>query len=106
MSGKYIIYKSKELAKEYDIYNDNIRFIEKYLNGKRNGKGEEYVSNGKLIFPGNYLNGKRNGKEYYDNIVSFEREYLNGKKWKRKGYSLNDYIIYELKDGKRICKRI
>ena len=34
-----------------------------YLNGKRNGKGKEYDSDGELKFEGEYLNGKKMEKE-------------------------------------------
>ena len=61
-TGKYIIYQSKRIGKEY-IGKDNILVYEgEYLNGERNGKGKEYYDNGRLRFEGEYLNGKRNGK--------------------------------------------
>ena len=71
-----------------------------YLEGKRNGKGKEYI-NGKLLFEGEYLNGERNGKgkEYKNGYLEFEGEYLNGKKWNGKGYNVNTNIIYELING-------
>ena len=106
-SGKYVEHESKEFSKEYDSYNDDtLIFKGQYLNGKRNGRGEEYNSEGELIFSGEYLNGKKNGfgKEYYKNILIFEGEYLNGKKWNGKGYSKNGNILYELKDGKGFVK--
>ena len=105
MSGKYIVYESNGLAKEYNSYNDELIFKGEYLNRKRNGKGEEYEDD-KLVFSGEYLNSKRNGigKEYYEDILMFEGEYLNGKKWNGKGYSKNGNIIYELKDGNGLVK--
>ena len=44
-----------------------LKFEGDYLNGERwNGKGKEFLDNGKLIFDGEYLNGKRvNGKKYF-----------------------------------------
>ena len=106
MSGKYVVYESNGLAKEYDSFDDKLLFKGEYLNRKRNGKGEEYNSHGEIKFSGEYLNGKRNGigKEYYNNILLFEGEYLNGKKWNGKGYSKNGNIIYELKDGNGFVK--
>ena len=109
MTRKYIVYESKGFAKEYDIYNDRLIYKGEYLNGKRNGKGEEYDFDGlndKLIFSGEYLNGKRDGigKEYYNDILIFEGEYLNGKKWNGKGYTRNGNILYELKDGSGLVK--
>ena len=51
-------------GKEYN-YNEkgNLLFEGKYLNGKRNGKGKNYLY-GKLIFEGENLKGKKmeNGK--------------------------------------------
>ena len=105
MCEKYIVYESKEVAKEYNIYNGQLIFKGEYLNRKRNGKGEEYYNNN-IIFSGEYLKGKRNGlgKEYYYNILLFEGEYLNGKKWNGKGYSQNGNISYELKNGNGFVK--
>ena len=105
MSGKYIVYESNGLAKEYNAFDDSLIFKGEYLNGKRKVKGEEYENN-KLKFKGDYLNCKRNriGKEYFKDILLFEGEYLNGKKWDGKGYSKNGNIIYELKDGKGFVK--
>ena len=82
MCEKYIVYESKGVAKEYNIYNDELIFKGEYLNGKRNGLG----------------------KEYYDNILLFEGEYLNGKKWNGKGYNKNGNISYELKNGNGFMK--
>jgi len=56
-SGRYIIYESNGIGKEYDGYDDTLIFEGEYLNGKRNGKGKEYKY-GKIIFEGEYLNGK------------------------------------------------
>ena len=41
----------------------------KFIEGERNGKGNEYYNNGRLSFEGEYKNGKRHGKgkEYYKN---------------------------------------
>ena len=57
-TGKYIIYESNGIGKEYNGYDDALIFEGEYLNGKRNGKGKEYDFNGKLKFEGEYLNGK------------------------------------------------
>ena len=74
----------------------------------KNGKGiiREYCIN-ELIFKGEYLNGERNGKgQEYDSgeILIFEGEYLNGKRWNGKGYDIKGNFIYELKDGKGYVK--
>ena len=116
--GIYIIYETKEKAREYDFDNDLI-YEGEYLNGKRHGKGKEYYCNGSLLYEGEYLNGKKHGKgkeylpetpiplsefKYFkngkENNLIFEGEYLNGKKWNGDGYDFNGDKIYELKDGK------
>ena len=78
-------------------------FSRRYKIVEKNGKGKEYLINtNKVIFVGEYLNGKRNGKceEYYNNgILKFEGEYLNGKISTGKKYDTNGNIILELKDG-------
>ena len=43
-----------------------IKIEGEYLNGERNGKGEEYYENGKLKFKGECLNGKKWNGEGYD----------------------------------------
>ena len=74
----------------------------------KEGKGlvKEFNDN-ILIFEGEYLNGERNGKgkEYNKkgNLI-FEGKYLNGKTWDGKGYDAKKNIIYELKDGKGFVK--
>ena len=59
--GIYIIYETKEKAREYDFNNDLI-YEGEYLNGKRHGKGKEYYYNGSLLYEGEYLNGKKTWK--------------------------------------------
>ena len=129
ISGRYIIYKTKNKGEEYNSYNDQLIYEGEYLNGKRSGKGKEYdeyhhevsfdgeylngkrngkgkeYNNDKLEYEGEYLNGKRNGKgkEYYNNKLIYEGEYLNGKKWTGTGYNY-DGISYTIKDGKGFVK--
>ena len=82
-SGRHIIYETKRKGKEYEILTKNLIYEGEYLNSERNGKGKEF----------NYL-----GK------LKFEGEYLNGKKWKGKGYGPDGNIIYVLKNGKGYVK--
>ena len=114
--GEYLDGKRNGKGKEY--YNKKIEYEGEYLNGKRNGKGKEFNYQGKIIFEGEYKlgdrwNGKgydgqnnivyelKNGKgkviEYYFNeIIKFEGEYLNGKKnGKVKEYNENGKLIFE-----------
>ena len=52
------------------------------MNGKRNGKGKEYYSDGDLKYEGEYSNGKGKGIEYNNNVIlEFDGEYLNNKIW-------------------------
>ena len=97
ISGKYIIYESNKLMKEYNSFNDELLFEGEYLNGKKNGKGKEYFYN-ELIFEGEYKNGKRNGKgkEYNYGRLKYEGNYLNGKRnGKGKEYNNKEEIIFE-----------
>ena len=94
-SGKYIIYESNGIGKEYNGYDDKLIFEGEYLNGERNGKGKEFDNNGELQFECEYLKGKRNGKgkEYnYDGKPTFEGEYLNNKKLIGTGYNRIYYM--------------
>ena len=98
-SGRYIIYESNGIRKEYYGFNDKLIFEGEYLNGERNGTGKEYDRDGKLIYEGEYLNGKRNGKGkeyYYNGKLSFEGEYLNNKYLIGTKYHENGNIIYKL----------
>ena len=82
-SGKYIIYISNTIGKEYNGYTDKLIFVGEYKNEQKNGKGKVFDYSGNLKFEGEYLNGKRNGKgkEYYNNSpIKFEGEYLNAQK--------------------------
>ena len=129
LSGKLKIGGIDGYGKEYQSY--NLIFEGEYKNKKRNGKGKEYInyygglevncdsyplynsdkynnigfkgSELKISFEGEYLNGKRNGKGteyYYNGKIKFNGEYLNGKKWNGKGYDLHGKTIYNIKNGK------
>ena len=80
------------------------------MNGKRNGKGIEYQSDGGLKFEGEYLDGKIwNGKwkgEYGFNSM-FKGEYLNGKEWNgvvKTSFCCGGYCETKIINGKRISK--
>ena len=98
--GEYLNGKRDGKGKEF--INGFLSFEGEYINGKRNGKGKEYKYQGKeILFEGDYLyNSKIKGKEYYLNgKLEFEGEYLFNKKWNGKGYDKNGNIIYELNNG-------
>ena len=106
--GEYINGKRNGKGKEY-LEDGTLKFKGEYLNGKKDGKGEEYYKNGKLKFEGEYKSGKRNGrgKEYYENGKKiFEGDYLYGKIWNGKGYDKNSEAKFEIKDGKGYKKNI
>ena len=100
--GRYIIYESNGIGKEYNGEDDTLKFEGEYLNGKRNGKGKEYYD-GQLVFEGEYINGQKNGKgkEYYldfseNDKLQFEGGYLNGKRNGRgKEYYEDGKLIFE-----------
>ena len=104
-TGKYIIYQSKRIGKEY-IGKDNILIYEgEYLNGERNGKGKEFCGDDKLLFEGEYLyNYKLKGKYYINEKLEYEGEYLYNKKYNGKAYDENGNIIYELINGNGMVK--
>ena len=100
--GTYINCKRNGKGKEYDLLG-NVTFEGEYLNGKRNGKGKEYFDDGQVKFEGEYIddqecvgtkynwNGQTiytlnnmngHGREYDDfyDKISFEGEYLNGRR--------------------------
>ena len=100
-----IIYEMKGGKGNCREYEENHLIFEgEYLNGKRNGKGKEYIPlNGSIRFEGEYLNGKRNGYgiEYNtDKQLKYEGEYKKGKLWNGKGYYQYKKEVYELIDGK------
>ena len=100
------IKNGKGILNNYDQY-DNIIFKGECLNGVKNGKGKEYIYEGKLIFEGEYLNNLAHGrgKKFYNNgQVQLEGEYLYGRIWNIKGYDINNNLIYELKNGKGFIK--
>ena len=85
LSGRYIIFETKQKGKEYDSHDDKLIYEGEYLDGKRwNGKGNKYFFDGKL---------------------KFEGEYLNGKKWNGQGYDGFNNIAYQLKNGNGAVKK-
>jgi antitoxin component YwqK of YwqJK toxin-antitoxin module len=113
--GEYLNGERNGKGKQYD-YDGHIIFEGEYLNGIRNGKGKEYNYDGSLKFEGEYLNdkewegkcydsskniiyelkgGKGFIKEYEDNKLLFEYEYLNGEKnGKGKEYYYDNGKVY------------
>ena len=77
----------------------NIIYEGQFLNGKKSGKGKEYYDE-QLIFDGEYLFGQRKkGIEYVKGIKEDEGEYLLNKKWNGVGYDENENISYQIKNG-------
>ena len=78
------------------------------VNGERNGKGKEYVDD-KVVFEGEFLKGKRwNGKaKGYDRWKGkkiFEIDYIKGKKWNGKIFDEKNNIICEIINDNGIFK--
>ena len=96
LSKKLIIDERNGIGREYDNKDNQLLYEGEMLNGKRNGKGNEY---GELIFEGEYLNGERNGKgkEYNgDGKLEFDRQYLNGERnGKGKEYNYDGKLEFE-----------
>ncbi len=74
----------------------------RHKRGGKNGNGTEYILNtNNMIFNGEYINGKRNGRgnEYNNKKLIFEGEYLNGFRWNGTGYNNNGEIDFIIKNG-------
>ena len=98
---RWIFKWKKRNGKEFDK-NGNI------ISQVNNGKGiiKEY-NNDFIKFEGEYIDGERKGKVYDDNgKLIFEDEYLNGQKWNGKIYDINGIIIYELKNGTGLLRNM
>ena len=104
ISGRLKIDGINGYGKEYNLETMDLIFKGFYLNGKKNGKGKEYL-NCKSIFVGEYFNGKRNGKglefNKYERVI-FEGEYLDGKRWN--GIIYKNKYKFIIKNGKGILR--
>jgi len=104
ISGRLKIDGINGYGKEYNLETMDLIFKGIYLNGKKKGKGKEYLKC-ELIFVGEYLNGKRNGKglefNKYERVI-FEGEYLKGKRWN--GIIYKDKYKFIIKNGKGILR--
>ena len=99
----------KGIEYEYENYHRIIKY--EGLNGKRNGKGKEYIceinnnNSYQFIFEGEYFNNYRlRGKEYYEiGNLKFEGEILFKEKYDIKIYDYNGNILFEnIDDNARI----
>ena len=88
---KYVIYDKNGLAKEFGLFDNKLIQEGEYLNGERNGRGKEYNDITSVLFEGEFKKGKKwnninlkDGKgylkEYKNNRLIFEGEYLNGER--------------------------
>ena len=85
-------------AIEYDNYNDIIIFEGEFKQGKKNGKGKEYNSDGKMIYEGEFLYGKRHGrgKEYDgDGLLIYDGEYSSNERHGKGKEYYKQRLIYE-----------
>jgi len=102
--GEYLYGQRNGKGKEYD-YKGKLIFEGEYINGLKNGKGKNYDENGNIIFDGEYLyDDKLRGREFINNKLVYEGEYLFNKTWNGKGYDENGNVIYELKNGNGYVK--
>ena len=79
----------------------NVIYFGEFKDGERNGKGKEYYENNKnLIFEGEYISNYRlKGKEYLHGKLEYEGEYLLNKKWNGIGFNENGNKIYQIING-------
>ena len=100
------ILMEKEMGKEKNMTQEGKYSKEIIQTEKKYGKGKEFGFSGEVIFEGEYSNGKRKGKgkEFINGKIIYDGEYLNGLKWNGKGYDQNCNKIYELKDGEGLVK--
>ena len=99
----YKLFKASEENKQEHL--KTIHFTEGFSEGI--AKVVEFVSSGKAIYYGEYLNNKRDGKgnEYTENgVLTFEGEFLKGKKWNGKQYDINNNTFYEIINGNGFIK--
>ena len=102
-TGKYSNGEFNGLGEEHCVMTA-ITYIGEFFNGKKSGKGKEYYQE-QLIFDGEYLFGQRKkGIEYIKGIKEYEGEYLLNKKYNGVGYDKNGKIIYKVKNGNGIVK--
>ena len=81
ISGKEFFGERNGIEREYKLNSNILIFKGEYINGKRNGNGIEYHSNGMVKFKGRYSNGIRiKGKGYNENG---KKNFRNIWKWKR-----------------------
>ena len=92
----YEIHNGKGKAIEYFGPRMEYRFEGEYVDGKRNGKGKEYLGEDTLMFEGEYKDGERNGFgiEYFYGDIQFKGKYFKGKRF--------DGVGKEYKDGKTL----
>ena len=115
--GEYLNGERNGKGKEYKGSIMLLKYNGEYLNGKKNGKGKEYFINNNLEFEGLYLNDKKwegkgydpSGnliyelkkgkgliKEYNEDILEYEGEYINGlRNGKGKEYDKDGNVIFE-----------
>ena len=88
-----IIKYNKSLKNDIDININNYKLFHDSNSNARKYRGK-------------YLNGERNGKgeEYNGTFLNFRGEYLKGKRWNGNGYNLSGKIVYRLKGGKGYVK--
>ena len=101
-----IVKYNKGIQKIIGIDIVNYKFFSgKYIIRENDGNVKIYNYNHDLLYEGGYKNNKKNGKgkEYRDNDLYFEGEFLNGKKWNGCGFCWKKPIFY-LKNGSGFIK--
>ena len=101
--GLLIIYYNKQYRNKLPY--DQKKIYGKYLKIEKDGYGREYSNiTKKVLYEGYFKNYKKKGKgkEYYENdgSIKFKGKYLNGKRYKGKGYDNNGNLVIRIEKGK------
>ena len=97
-TGDYLNGEKFGIAEEHCVQT-NLTYKGEFFNGIKSGKGKEYY-NDNLIFEGEFLyNNRRKGESYIKGKLEYKGEYLFNKKWNGIGYDSKGKKVYEIING-------
>ena len=97
-TGDYLNGEKFGNAEEHCVQT-NLTYKGEFFNGIKSGKGKEYY-NDNLIFEGEFLyNNRRKGESYVKGKLEYKGEYLFNKKWNGIGYDSKGKKVYEIING-------
>ena len=79
----FLLKVKTKILKRLNVQTNMVEFESELLNGELYGKIKKY---------------------YYNGVLKFEGECINGKNWNGKGYDIKNKISYELKNGAGFVK--